>query len=137
MESTNYSLRPSISYPHIEQAPWSHQGDGTLFISGGHTKIYLYRKEIDMRKSFEGLSQAIELEYPNQLLTRAFFAFINKKRDRMKILYWDSDELAIWYKRLERGTFLAKNSGEMDRRSFLMLLEGVTPKRLQKRWRVS
>ena len=52
-----------------------------------------------MEKSFEGLSQAVELEYPNQLLTGALFAFINKKREQMKILYWDFDGLAdklVW-----------------------------------------
>lgn len=88
-----------------------------------------------MRKSFEGLGAVAEKEYPAKLLTGAFFVFLNKKGDRLKALYWDHDGLAIWYKRLEKGTFFSKIHGEIDRRGFLMLLEGVTPKRLQKRWR--
>jgi transposase len=56
----------------------------------------------------------------------------------MKVLYWDGDGLAIWYKRLEKGSFLNNKSNaiSMDRREFLMLLEGVTPQRLQKRFRM-
>jgi len=98
------------------------------------TRIFLYKESVDMRKSFEGLSVITEYEYPEKLLTGAFFLFLNKRKDRLKALYWDQDGLAIWYKRLEKGTFASKTAGEIDRRSFLMLLEGVTPKRLQKRW---
>ena len=55
----------------------------------------------------------------------------------MKVLYWDKDGLAIWYKRLEKGSFSSDptKEEEMSRTEFLMLLEGITPKRLQKRWR--
>ena len=105
-----------------------------MLVIGGSAKIYLYREKVDMRKSFEGLSEAVESTYPHQLLTGSLFTFLNKRGDRMKILYWDHDGLVIWYKRLEQGTFASKMSGQIDKRSFLMLLEGVTPKRLQKRW---
>jgi transposase len=54
----------------------------------------------------------------------------------MKILFWDGDGFVIWYKRLEKGTFSCKWGSEvtLDRRAFLMLLEGITPKRLQSRF---
>jgi transposase len=89
-----------------------------------------------MRKSFEGLSAQVELLFPGELLTGAFFIFLNRKQDQMKVLYWDTDGLAIWFKRLEKGSFSKKekDQDQITRREFLMLLEGVTPKRLQPRF---
>ncbi len=57
----------------------------------------------------------------------------------MKILYWDGDSIAIWLKRLEKGLFGKLSSGEpqVDRRKFLMILEGVTPKRMNRRYKLS
>jgi len=54
----------------------------------------------------------------------------------MKVLFWDKDGFVIFYKRLEKGTFAWKwgSPDALDRRSFFMLLEGITPKRLQHRF---
>ena len=89
-----------------------------------------------MRKSFEGLSAAIEQLFPGELLSGAFFIFLNKFRNHIKILVWDGDGFIIWYKRLEKGTFPWKwnNITIIDRRSFLMLLEGIIPRRLERRY---
>jgi transposase len=56
----------------------------------------------------------------------------------MKVLYWDGDGIAIWFKRLEQGTFAKRNFDQstLQRREFLMLLEGVVPRRFQKRFKV-
>jgi transposase len=56
----------------------------------------------------------------------------------MKVLYWDADGLAIWYKRLEKGSFPKRSTNKilLDRRDFFMLLEGVIPKRVQKRYKI-
>ena len=105
----------------------------------GTTRILMYEGSVDMRKSFEGLSLITQQAFPCQLLTGALFVFLNRRRDKMKVLYWDKDGFAIWYKRLEKGTF-SKGSikGEkMSRTEFFMLLEGITPKRVQKRWNPS
>lgn len=92
-----------------------------------------------MRKSFEGLSRLIESSYPGNLLTGALFLFLNRRRNLIKILYWDGDGFVIWYKRLEQGTFSACFSGhdELSRQQFTMLLEGVVPRRLNKRFSLS
>ena len=103
----------------------------------GNAKIFLYQMAIDMRKGFEGLSCAVESSFEVELTSGAYFVFLNKQKDRMKVLYWDSDGLAIWYKRLEKGSFPINEYGKisLERREFLMLLEGVIPHRMQKRFK--
>ena len=89
-----------------------------------------------MRKSFEGLSAAIEEAFPGELLSGAFFIFLNRSKDHIKVLTWDGDGFVIYFKRLEKGRY-RWTWGEvkhLDRRTFLMLLEGITPKRLYKRF---
>lgn len=89
-----------------------------------------------MRKSFEGLSVLVDTAFPGKLLTGSLFLFLNRRRNLIKILYWEGDGFAIWYKRLERGTFSGCFSGrsELSRQQFVLLLEGVIPKRLSCRF---
>jgi transposase len=58
-----------------------------------------------MRKGFDGLSGLAEHVLRQDPLSGHLFVFRNRARNRLKVLYWDQDGLAIWYKRLERGTF--------------------------------
>lgn len=101
----------------------------------GNARLFLCQEPISMRKSFEGLSALVEQLFPEELLSGALFIFLNRRKDHMKVLYWDKDGLAIWFKRLEKGSFAWKGGTEslIDRRTFFMLLEGITPKRLQVR----
>lgn len=102
----------------------------------GATRIFLYDHPVDMRKSFEGLGLLVDRNYPGTLLSGSLFLFLNRSRTLIKVLYWDGDGFAIWYKRLESGTFSACFSGqtELSRQQFTLLLEGVTPKRLSRRF---
>ena len=102
----------------------------------GNAKLFLCQKPINMRKSFEGLSAVIEELFPGELLSGAFFIFLNRYRDHMKVLFWDRDGFVIFYKRLEKGTFAWKwgDTTSLDRRTFLMLLEGIVPRRLNQRF---
>ena len=70
-------------------------------------------------------------------MSGAYFVFVNRVKDRMKVLYWDNDGFAIWWKRLEKGTFrlLGIDRSLIDRKEFFMLLEGITPQRIQKRFK--
>ena len=105
-------------------------------LSLGARPIYLYRDPVDMRKSFDGLSALIESGFPGRLLTGSVFVFVNRRRNLLKLLYWDEDGLAQWYKRLEAGTFRVSPDGrsELSRREFVMLLEGIKPKRMSPRF---
>jgi transposase len=104
----------------------------------GNARIFICKDATDMRKSFESLSAIVEALFDEELTSGAYFVFLSKYKNRMKVLYWDLDGLAIWYKRLEKGSFPKKNDqNEMiERREFLMLLEGVTPQHIQKRYKL-
>ena len=107
-----------------------------MLIIPGNARLFLYQQPVSMRKSFEGLSAAIEEAFPGELLSGAFFIFLNRSKDHIKLLTWDGDGFVIYFKRLEKGRY-RWTWGEvkhLDRRTFLMLLEGITPKRLYKRF---
>ena len=115
------------------------EGGVTMLGIASNTRIFLCDTPTDMRKGFEGLSAIVEKNFPDPLTSGSLFVFISRGRALMKVLYWDSDGLAIWCKRLEKGRF-AKNKNEhlllMSRREFFMLLEGIIPKRINRRYNI-
>ena len=69
-------------------------------------RIFLHADAVDLRKGFDGLSGLVSQAFPEQdLLSGHLFLFLNRRRDRIKMLHWDADGLVIWYKRLEAGSF--------------------------------
>lgn len=96
-------------------------------------RIFLCKDPVNMRKSFEGLGAIIEQLFPGELLSGALFVFLNRQKSCLKALFWDRDGFAIWYKRLEKGSFNYRSQGNvLDRREFLMLLEGITPQKIRR-----
>jgi len=94
-----------------------------------------------MRKSFDGLGGLVRQYFNQSLLSGDVFIFINKRRDRIKLLKWDASGFAIYYKRLERGTFeipeypQGSTSVELGWTELVMLLEGIELKSVKRRKR--
>lgn len=67
--------------------------------------VRLCREPVDMRKSIDGLSVLVEQELELDPFAAQLFVFSNRRRDKLKILYWDRSGFALWYKRLEKARF--------------------------------
>jgi transposase len=104
-------------------------------------RVYLSTAPADLRRSFDGLSVLVQQVFGREPLDGHLFLFLNRRRDRLKILYWDRDGLALWYKRLEAGTFQlpAERGGaqgmELDAAQLAMLLGGIDVRSAQRRKR--
>jgi len=97
-------------------------------------RIFLSTQPADMRRSFDGLARMVEQFMGADPLSGHLFVFRNKRSDRVKLLYWDRDGYALWYKRLEQGTFrfalptgaqAAQGCVEATAGELAMLLEGI------------
>jgi len=95
-------------------------------------RIYLHARPTDMRKSFDGLCALVRNVLAADPLDGSLFLFVNRRGDRLKALWWDRDGLALFYKRLEAGSFeLLGGEGdspavEIDAAQLAMLLSGVS-----------
>jgi transposase len=78
-------------------------------------RIFLCTRPTDMRKSFDGLVGLVREFLGQDPLSGHLFLFLNRRRDRVKLLVWDRDGLVIHYKRLEAGTFQQLDPSESAR----------------------
>ena len=105
------------------------------------TRVYLYVNDVDMRRSFDGLMAIVQSEFAKDIRLGDYFMFVNKRRDRVKILWWDRDGLAIFMKRLESGTVqkprVDANTKSMviDHAQLSMLLTGIDVTNIKRRKR--
>jgi transposase len=68
-------------------------------------RVYLCLTPCDMRKSFDSLRTLVHDHLELDAFAGHLFVFTSRRRDRVKILYWDRDGFAVWSKRLEEGTY--------------------------------
>ncbi len=104
-------------------------------------RIYLCTSPTDMRRGFDTLAAMVRDHFGQDPLSGHLFLFVGRDKDRIKILYWDADGFALWYKRLEEGTFRlpsAKNVGvcvELKASELAMLLAGIDLTSIKRRRR--
>lgn len=104
------------------------------------TQVFFCVIPVDMRKSFDTLAEVVREGLGQEPRSGHLFVFRNKSESCVKILYWDQDGYAIWYKRLEKGTFklprAAASGLELSSAEFSMLLNGfdLAKVKAQKRW---
>ena len=102
-------------------------------------RIFVHALPTDMRKHFDGLAAIVTHAFGKDLLQGDYFVFLNRSRNRCKILFWDRDGLVVWAKRLERGGFplpggpdAAALAIEIDSVTLAMMLGGVDPKNVKR-----
>lgn len=100
-------------------------------------RVFVAVAPADLRKGFDGLAQVTRDTIAQDPLSGHFFVFSNRRRDRIKILYWDRDGWVVWMKRLERGTFrwptLASDHVEWTAVELAAVLGGIDLKATRKR----
>ena len=105
-------------------------------------RVYLCLTACDMRKNFDGLHALVRDHLQLDAFAGHLYLFVNKRRDRVKLLYWDRDGFAIWAKRLEEGTYAVPlaDSADEHRREITAqelgaLLSGIDLSQAQRRKR--
>lgn len=101
----------------------------------------MYSQPTDMRKSFDGLSGLIRNGLGRDPLNGEVFMFMNKRRDKVKLLHWQGISYALYYKRLEKGTFelpsynMGAASIKLNYTQMVMIIDGLTIKNVHRRKR--
>jgi transposase len=104
-------------------------------------RVYLCLTACDMRKSFDSLAALVRSEMELDPLGGHLYVFWSRRKDRVKILYWDRDGFAVWAKRLEEGTYALPfcESGEARReitaQELAALLSGIDLNQAKRRKR--
>lgn len=92
-------------------------------------RVFIFLGPADMRRSFDGLAAMVREIVRRDPLSGHLFVFFNRRRDRVKILFWDRTGLCLWYKRLEEGVFKlpvsSEPSVEVTSTELSLILEGI------------
>lgn len=101
------------------------------------TRVFVATRPADMRKSFDSLAALVREFLGEDPLSGHLFVFRNRAGDRLKILWWDRDGLAIWYKRLEEGVFSFPSAGsaarlELSAADLQLVLQGIDPAKVKR-----
>jgi len=110
-----------------------------MFSLNAHQSYYIYSEATDMRKGFNGLSGLVRNELQKNPMNGAVYIFVNRRKDRMKILVWESGGFVLYYKLLESGTFqlpkIQGNSTSISWHQLVLIMEGVELSSVKKRKR--
>lgn len=96
---------------------------------GERVAVYLCRETVDLRRSIDGLSALVEGALGLDPFAAALYVFTNRRRDKVKVLYWERSGFVVWYKRLEKARFPWPEAREatlrMTGRELNWLLDGI------------
>jgi transposase len=110
-----------------------------MFFPEGQVRVFVYGEPVSMRLSYDGLYALTKNRLGQDPLSGDLYAYINRRATQIKVLYFDRTGLCVWGKRLEQGRLLsdwsAVRTREMDWTGLKLLLEGIEPKRVRKRYR--
>ena len=110
-----------------------------MFFPEARVRVYLYGQAVDMRKSFDGLYAIARAAFPGDPTAGNLYAFVGRSGALIKVLYFDRSGWCVWAKRLESGRFIGDwsraRTHEIDCTQLKLLLEGIEPGRLRKRYR--
>lgn len=106
-------------------------------------RFLLYSEATDMRKSFDALSGIVENGLHRRVEDSEVFVFVNKRRDKIKMLHWVGSGFVLYYKRLEQGTFeiprykISDSAIKLSYAQMVMLIDGLSIINTKKRTRYS
>jgi transposase len=107
------------------------------------TAYYWYNGAADMRKGFDALCGIVQQHMHSNVLQGGVYIFVNRKRNQIKLLTWEGDGLAIYYKRLEKGVYelpsiiSETNSATIDVLQLQLILQGIVLNSVRKKIRFS
>jgi transposase len=102
-------------------------------------RYFLYREATDIRKGFDSLSGMVSGQLGQNPMSGDVFIFVNRQRNRIKLLRWEPGGFVLFYKRLEKGTFELPDSPKADKKQILdygelaMLITGISMRNAKKR----
>ncbi|GGE72656.1 IS66 family insertion sequence element accessory protein TnpB [Massilia psychrophila] len=109
-----------------------------MFFPEGQIRVFVYGQPVSMRLSYDGLYALAKHTMQQDPLSGNLFAFINRRANQIKVLYFDRSGWCVWAKRLEQGRLLSNwstvSTREMDWTGLKLLLEGIEPKRVRRRY---
>ena len=108
-----------------------------MFTLGSSLRFQLYCKPTDMRKSFDGLCGVVQNRLNQSPTNGDVYVFINKPRNKIKLLHWSGNSFVLYYKRLESGTFehpkydIETGSYQLNYAQIVMLVDGISIKNIE------
>lgn len=112
-----------------------------MFSLNSTNNYYLYQPPTDMRKSFDGLSGIVQSNMNQNPLSGDVYMFINKQKDRIKLLRWEHGGFVLYYKRLEQGTLShpkqlkTGSSHKISWPELVMMVEGIVVEKYRQKAR--
>jgi transposase len=110
-----------------------------MFTLSSSNRFHLYSQATDMRKSFDGLSGLVQENLGGNPCGGDVFIFINRQRDKIKLLHWQGISFTLYYKRLEKGTFelpqydASVGSITLSYAQLVMVVDGLSIKNIERR----